>query len=196
MKHQHLLQTVIFIMIITWIFNNPVSAQKQLIDSVDSKQRVFTDGYMKVKLGTNTILELSPAVCYQITSDLSAGFGITYQYYQNQFDGSEMFKTHNKGFRFVADYHILKNKQLLMANLSWYARIEQEFMNLDGRYFYNPPREGRYNTMNTLAGVKCKYPVLKRLDINLLVLWNIYQTGTDYNLNENPVLKFGINYKF
>ncbi len=172
-----------------------VIAQDTLKESHHST-KLFTDGYFKFKFGTNTIFELSPALCYQITPDLSAGIGLTYQYYQNRFDGGELFKTHNMGFRLLVDYRILKNRQMLKSKLLWYAHLEQEFMNLDGQYFYNPPREGRHNTTNTLLGLKCKYPALKRLDINMLILWNIYQSGADYNLNKNPIIKFGVNYKF
>lgn len=66
--------------------------------------KVYVGGNIGVQFGTVTVVNLSPIVGYQITPKISAGIGITYQYYSIR---TYNYETHMYGGRLFARYQPL-----------------------------------------------------------------------------------------
>ncbi|TNF44384.1 MAG: hypothetical protein EP311_01250, partial [Cytophagales bacterium] len=65
-------------------------AQREIYgDSTSLKDRMFFGGNLGLQFGTVTFIDISPLAGVMITPRLSAGAGITYQYYDdNRFQGA------------------------------------------------------------------------------------------------------------
>jgi len=94
------LLTLLFVLFIMF----PTLAQRG-VDGSSFMDRVYFGGGLDLAFGTITIIGASPLVGYMITEKLSAGVGITYQYYKdNRFTPD--FTTSIYGGRLFARYNI------------------------------------------------------------------------------------------
>ncbi len=94
------LLTLLFVLFIMF----PALAQRE-VDGSSFMDRVYFGGGLDLAFGTITIIGASPLVGYMITEKLSAGVGITYQYYKdNRFTPD--FTTSIYGGRLFARYNI------------------------------------------------------------------------------------------
>lgn len=85
------------------------SAQREIIqeDKPPLKDRLYFGGNFGMQFGTVTLLDISPLAGVMITPKLSAGVGITYQYFDDRrFIGGE---TSSYGGRLFGRYNILPN---------------------------------------------------------------------------------------
>ena len=83
--------------------------------------KVFVGGNVGLQFGTVTFVEVSPLVGYRFTDKISAGIGITYEYYHYQ-DRYYDFKTNVYGGRVFGRYNFTENL---------FGHVEYEYLNLE-----------------------------------------------------------------
>ena len=105
----------------------------------DFWDKFYTGGNIGAQFGTVTFFEVSPLIGYKITDRISAGVGITYQYYQYH-DRYYDLKTDVYGGRVFGRYFFTDYL---------FAHAEYEYLNLEAFDFY--PRR-RVEVGSLMAG--------------------------------------------
>ncbi|MFO7656071.1 MAG: hypothetical protein R6W78_03315 [Bacteroidales bacterium] len=184
-----------FKILVFLIISVSVMSYSQETETMNFRDRIYFGGDFSLQFGSLTFIELSPIIGYYITPRLSSGIGIIYQYYREKvFLPDTVFKAHNYGGRVFAKY-------LLIDNISKYVPIqmnagltgycESEFLNMDGSFSrYLDP--GRFWLNNFYLGGGMVFAIGRRSKMNVLVLWNLNDTGeSPYS---NPVVRIGITF--
>jgi len=145
-------------------------------------EKVYIGGNLGAQFGNVTAVDVSPIVGYKITEKISAGFGITYQYYNIR---SYNYDTHIYGGRIFARYQ------------PWsflFLHTEFELLNWKPLYDIN----GKLNTERIwapglLAGGGFSQPIGGGSSIFVMALYNfLYSSNSSYG---SPlVLRVGANF--
>ena len=141
--------------------------------------KVFVGGNVGLQFGTVTFLEVSPLIGYHITDKISAGFGVTYQYYQYQ-DKITNFQTNVYGARVFGRYMITDN---------FFAYGEYEYLNLEAFDFY--PIRMRVDVESLLGGGGYMQRIGSNSAMVVMLLYNF--TETIYTPYQNPIIRIGFN---
>lgn len=169
-----------------------ISVNGQEDDEMTLRDRIYFGGDFSLMFGTITFIEVSPIVGYRFTPRFSSGIGATYQYYREKTYLNTVIKSHIYGGRVFSKYIFLKdlNEYIpvgLHAGLLGYA--EYEFLNLES-YFSPLHQTGRFWLHSFYIGGGLELPVGRRSRMNLLVLFNLNDTGeSPYS---NPIVRIGI----
>ena len=153
------ISTAILLVLVVISFN--VMAQKDVdMDSGPSfTDRIYTGGGFGFSTGTyETYLSLSPLVGYMITRKLSAGVGITYQYYNNSY--------------YKADDHRYGGKVFVIQRLvhQFFLYGEYNFINLNpAPWLESYPRK---TFTRTMLGAGFSQP-LGRASFNVIATYDI-----------------------
>ena len=142
--------------------------------------KVFFGGNVGLQFGTITFAEISPLVGYKITDKVSAGVGVTYQYYQYKNKYYD-FKTNVYGGRVFGRY-------LFTDYL--FGHVEYEYLNLEAFDF----RRRRVDVGSLLAGAGYIQRMGPRAAIVAMILYNF--TESVYTPYTNPIIRMGINIGF
>ena len=155
---------------------NAVCAQSDKAKSKkDFWQKVYFGGNMGLQFGTVTFLDISPLAGYKITEKLSAGVGITYQYFSVK---AYHYATERYGGRVFGRFNITENL---------FAYTEYELLNIG----IGGTPEKRINIANVFVGGGYSQPLGAKSSLNVLVLWNINESV--YSPYQNPIIRAGIN---
>jgi hypothetical protein len=155
------------------------------------RDRIYFGGDFSLMFGTITFIEVSPIAGYRFTPRFSSGFGITYQYYREKTYLNTIVKSNIYGGRVFSKYLFLKDLNEfipvgLHAGLQGYC--EYEFLNLPS-FFSLMHDSGRFWLHSFYVGGGLELPVGRRTSMNLLVLFNLNDTGeSPYS---NPVVRIG-----
>ncbi|MBN2214877.1 MAG: hypothetical protein JW723_11580 [Bacteroidales bacterium] len=175
---------------LTFVISIPVSGQDNGKRSL--RDKIYFGGDFSLMFGTVTFIEVSPIAGYRFTPRFSSGLGITYQYYREKLFSNTVIKSHIYGGRVFSKYILLKDLNEfipvgLHAGLLGYC--EYEFLNLES-YFSLQHESGRFWLHSFYVGGGLELPVGRRSSMNLLVLFNLNDTGeSPYS---NPVVRIGI----
>jgi hypothetical protein len=159
------------------------------------RERLFFGGDFWISFGDVTDILLSPIAGYRITERLSAGLGVTYEYYSNRFPVK--YKTHIYGGRGLASYALIKNLNNVIpigVGISILAHGEYESLNLERQYFDvdHPDSQGRFWMNNILVGGGIGIPTGERSSATIYILWNLNENASA--LYTNPIVRFGFNF--
>lgn len=144
--------------------------------------KVYLGGNLGAQFGNVTAIDVSPIVGYKITEKISAGFGITYQYYNIR---AYNYDTHIYGGRLFARYQ------------PWsFLFLQTEFEELSWKPFYDI--NGNLNSERIwapgfLAGGGFSQPIGGSSSIFVMGLYNfLYSSNSPYG---SPlVLRIGANF--
>ncbi|MGQ0828812.1 MAG: outer membrane protein [Bacteroidota bacterium] len=141
--------------------------------------RMFFGGNIGLQFGTVTFVDVSPLVGYRITDKISAGIGVTYQYYHYK-DNTYDFETNVYGGRVFGRYFFTDYL---------FAHAEYEYLNLEAFDFF--PRR-RVDVGSFLAGGG----YFQRFGngnsgIILMLLYNF--TESVYTPYTNPIIRIGVH---
>ena len=168
------------------------SVYGQETEKMTLRDRIYFGGDFSLMFGTVTFIEISPIVGYRFTPRFSSGIGATYQYYREKTYINTVIKSHIYGGRVFSKYIFLKDLNEFIpvgihAGLLGYC--EYEFLSLES--FFSPLHEtGRFWLHSFYLGGGLELPIGRRSRMNLLVLFNINDTGeSPYS---NPVVRIGI----
>jgi len=142
--------------------------------------RVYVGGNVGFQFGTVTFAELSPLIGYQFTPKITAGVGVTYQYYRYK-DRNYELKTNVYGGRVFGRYFFTD---------FLFAHVEYEYLNLEAFDFY--PLRRRVDVESVLVGGG----YLQRFGsgnsgVFIMLLYNL--TESAYTPYTNPIIRIGVN---
>jgi len=159
----------------------------------EAKQRkIFFGGNFGLMFGTVTDIEVSPLAGYRVTPRLSAGVGLTYEYYREKYVNNSTYATSIYGGRLFASYMVIKDLKEaigLPTNGGIMGHVEYEALNIDANYYYYD-ETGRVWLSNVYVGGGFKQPIGVNSAFYILVLWNLNQS-TKYSPFDNPVIRVG-----
>jgi hypothetical protein len=139
--------------------------------------RLFTGGNLGFQFGTVTFAEISPLIGYRFTDKISAGVGVTYQYYHYK-DTYYDLETNVYGGRIFGRY--------LFTNYL-FAHLEYEYLNLEAFDF----QRRRVDVGSLLAGGGYIQHIGPRSAIVAMILYNF--TESAYTPYSNPIIRIGLN---
>ncbi len=173
-----------------FIINTTLSGQES--EKMTLRDRIYFGGDFSLMFGTVTFIEVSPIAGYRFTPRFSSGVGATYQYYREKILSETVIKSHIYGGRLFSKYLLLKDLNEfipvgLHAGLLGYC--EYELLNLES-YFSRVYESGRFWLHSFYVGGGLELAVGRRSRMNLLVLFNLNDTGeSPYS---NPVVRIGM----
>ena len=175
---------------IVFIISTSLSGQEP--EKMTLRDRIYFGGDFSLMFGTVTFIEVSPIVGYRFTPRFSSGLGVTYQYYREKLYSGTIIRSHIYGGRVFSKYLFLKDLNEfipvgLHAGMLGYC--EYEFLNLES-YFSRVYESGRFWLHSFYVGGGLELAVGRRSRMNLLVLFNLNDTGeSPYS---NPVVRIGM----
>lgn len=137
--------------------------------------RIFFGGNLGLQFGTVTFIDFSPLAGYRINDKLSAGIGVTYQYYHYQ-DRYIDFQTNVYGGRIFGRYFFTNYL---------FAHAEYEYLNLEAFDF----RRRRVDVGSLMAGGGYYQRFSDRAGIMAMLLYNF--TESVYTPYTNPIFRVG-----
>jgi len=150
--------------------------------------RVYFGGSFGAQFGDITYIDLSPSVGYMINRNLSAGVGITYQYYQYKLLNN--YTTHVYGGRVF----VRQNFKIMKLPLFIYG----EYENLRYEFLEGIAQDGSFITETVwvpgvLIGGGYYQRIGNRAGFMIAVLYNVIYDDkyTPYN---NPVIRIGLTF--
>jgi len=142
----------------------------------DFWDKVFVGGNVGFQFGTITFAEVSPLVGYRITEKISAGVGITYQYYRYK-DQSYDFHTDVYGGRVFGRYFFTDYL---------FGHAEYEYLNLEAFDFVRR----RVDVGSLLVGGGYLQRFGEHSGISAMLLYNF--TESVYTPYSNPIFRIGV----
>jgi len=148
---------------------------------------IFFGGNFGLQFGSITQINLSPTVGYRFPNQISAGVGLTYDYYN---DSRYQFSTSAYGASIFGRYNI--NKYL-------FAHVELENLNMAQLDISTNPitnistisESDRYWITSFFVGGGYRQLIGERSSAYIMVLWNLNQsTKSPYS---NPIIKIGFD---
>jgi hypothetical protein len=169
-----------------------IAVHAQETEKMTLRDRIYFGGDFSLMFGTVTFIEVSPIAGYRFTPRFSSGLGVTYQYYRERTYVNTIVKSNIYGGRVFSKYILLKDlNEFIPVGLhaGFLGYCEYEFLNLES--FFSPLHEsGRFWLNSFYVGGGLELPVGRRSSMNLLVLFNLNDTGeSPYS---NPVVRIGI----
>jgi len=149
-----------------------LQAQTSVTERSSFKDRLYFGGGLDVSFGSNiTVLGVSPLLGYMITSKLSSGIGVIYQYYKdNNFD----FSTNIYGGRIFSRYNIFN--PFLLYN-------EYEVISFERSVLSD---EGREAVSAYYVGGGISQPLGRNAAITLIVLYDLLHDDFE-SAQPNPI---------
>jgi hypothetical protein len=139
-------------------------------------ENTFIGGNFGAQFGPSTFVDVSPLIGYNFTDKISAGVGITYQYYHYR-NGSYDFETNVYGGRVFGRYHFTDYL---------FAHVEYEYLNLEA-FDYN---RRRVDVGSLLAGGGYIQRFSARSGVTAMILYNF--TESAYTPYQNPIIRIGV----
>jgi hypothetical protein len=154
------------------------------VKELNFRERIFWGGNLGLQFGNLTFIDVSPLVGYRFTDKISAGPGISYMYYRENFRGFAPFSTTIYGGRVFGRYHFRPNM---------FGHAEYEVLNLEYYSIFTNGVE-RANIPSFLVGGGFRQPLGGRLFMNLLALFNL--NPHPLSPYSNPVIRMGFGHGF
>lgn len=171
------LLTIIFLVITqVCLSQDTTHFQKKRAPEHNFCDKFYLGGNLGLQFGTVTFAEVSPLVGYKFTDKISAGVGITYQYYHYK-DRTIDFTTNVYGGRVFGRYFFTNYL---------FAHVEDEYLNLEAFDF----RRRRVDVNSLLAGGGYYQRFGPNSGISAMLLYNF--TPTVYTPYTNPIFRIGI----
>lgn len=138
--------------------------------------KFYVGGNVGLQFGTVTFAEISPLVGYKFTDKISAGIGITYQYYHYK-DQYYDFTTDVYGGRVFGRYFFTNYL---------FAHTEYEYLNLEAFDF----QRRRVDVGSFLVGGGYYQRFSEHAGISAMLLYNF--TPSVYTPYTNPIFRIGV----
>ena len=173
--------------------NNVTIPEKQRKAPV--RKKLFFGGYLSLRFGTVTDIELAPIVGYQVSPRFSVATGIKYQYYRDSFYN---YDTHIYGFKVYSRFNVIQDLNNIIPagiSMSIFIHAEYEGLSLESRYFdYGSqfPGQERFWLNTILVGGGIRQPLGPRAGIYFTILWNLNDNIN--SIYSNPIFRIGFSF--
>jgi len=176
---------ILFLTVLFAFYTNATAQDSAMLPKHPPKERIidrmFFGGNLGLQFGTVTFIDVSPLVGYRITDKISAGIGVTYQYYHYK-DKVYDFETNVYGGRVFGRYFFTDYL---------FGHAEYEYLNLEAFDFF--PRR-RVDVGSFLAGGGYFQRFGQISGFMIMLLYNF--TESVYTPYTNPIIRIGINIGF
>ena len=173
---------ITFILINSLVFSAFSQRQSKRVLS----DKIYFGGNLGMQFGTITQIDLSPLVGYRITDALSAGVGLSYQYYRDDRWSFGDLETNIYGWKVFGKYFFYEDL---------FAQVENEMLNLETKYFdvlNKYPNQDRFWLNCFMVGGGYRQRIGEKSSVSITALWNLNQTAnTPYS---NPIIRIGFNF--
>lgn len=146
------------------------------------KDRLFFGGYFGLQFGSITLIDVSPLIGLNVSTNFAVGLGLTYQYYSEKYQ-SYSYSTNIFGGRGFARYYFIQNL---------FAQAEYEILNFEAPV--SPIETERVNVHGLLVGGGYRQMIGERSFASIVVLWNLNENI--YSPYSNPVIRMGFGVGF
>lgn len=147
------------------------------VKDLSFKERLFVGGHIGLQIGDFTFIDVSPLIGYRLTNNLSAGLGLTYQYFHYRHFG---YGTHTYGGNIFARYTVIPQA---------FIYAEYEMLNLESSYFDLDGRD-RFWEYNYFLGAGYRVRLGRKAYFNLMLLYNFNKDS--YIYFDDWVFRFSI----
>lgn len=188
-----MIKKLFFLLIVIFSYN---SLSAQLTKEVEFEKNIFMEGSLRLSFGEKTRLGISPAVNYRISKSLSLGVGVIGEYYSNHDTLNVKYNTGIYGTNIIANFRLGRISEKLNQKTSVYLYFEQEFLNLENKYFTDYNKNGRSWHDATSIGfkVKRKIGIKNKFALSLIMSWNINNSDAAAMIYKNPLIKLGFQF--
>lgn len=177
-RQSYLLQLFVVLMVVG---HGSVSAEERDVRLMSPAERVFVGGYLGAHFDFFTTISLHAHTGYLITNRLSAGLSTNYQY--SGIWGERLFSTHVYGGGGFARFMVFSGI---------FVHAEYEHLQLRTRQEAGSPIKFAKNSEdNYFIGLGYAAPVSRRVNLNLVFLYNINQNSAVYF--NNPFFRIGVD---
>ncbi len=174
--HKLIIYIILFLCIST---SNAFAQDSAMLRKHPPKQnfrdKIFFGGNVGLQFGNQTFIDVSPAVGYKFTEKISAGIGVTYQYYRFK-DKYYDFETNVYGGRVFGRYHFTQN---------FFGHAEYEYLNLEAFDFFRR----RVDVVSIFGGVGYIQRLSDNAGIMAMILYNFNESR--YSPYINPIFRVG-----
>ncbi len=159
------------------------------------RKKLFFGGYMSLRFGTVTDIELAPIVGYQLTPRFSVASGVKYQYYSDRYYN---YDTHIYGFKVFSRFNVIQDLNRIIPagiSMSIFIHAEYEGLSLESRYFdYSNqfPGQERFWLNTILVGGGIRQPIGPKAGIYFSILWNLNDNVN--SIYSNPIMRIGFSF--
>lgn len=168
----------LFIIFMTFAHGNASAEERRNVRLMTPAERIFVGGYLGAHFDFLTTLSLHAHTGYLITNRLSAGISGNYQY--SSVWGQRTPTTHVYGAGAFLRFGVFSDI---------FVQTEFEHLQLRIRQTNNGYAENSED--NYFIGVGYAAPVSRRVNINLVLLYNINQNSSVYF--NNPFFRIGVD---
>jgi hypothetical protein len=186
----------IALLLFVFITSHTICKSNEFTENTEPEKKVFMEGSLRLSFGDKTRLGIGPTINYSFGKSLYVGAGIIAEYYSNYNTSSEKFNTSIYGNSLVANYEVKGISEKLNRKTSAYICFEQEFLNLENKYFTDSNNDGRSWHDASFVGfkVKRKIGVKNRFALGLIVVWNLNNSNALSKIYQNPQVKLGFQF--
>lgn len=160
-----------------------VTASSQLKESKFDKSKLYYGGYLNASFGSYTVLGAAPLVGYKLSSKLSVGSQVSYQYVNDKRYSSD-YSTSSYGFSVFSRFRF--TPQL-------YAHLEFEEMNYE---IYNSRSSERGWVPFLFIGGGYSQPITRNTWLTAQVLFDVINDDNSPYNNWEPYYSIGIGVGF
>lgn len=177
-----------WLFVLAWIsFPCTTRGDDRDVSELPTRERIFIGGNIGFQADNISIMfNISPVIGYRVTNRVTAGLGLTYQYYRDssRFGGQDYSATtHIYGGNVFARYLVTRYI---------FAQTEFEALNLDNRRFGSESTdENRFWEYNYFVGGGYRAYLGPRTYLNLTVLYNLNSNSVVYF--QNPIFRVGVD---
>ncbi|NVO01984.1 MAG: hypothetical protein HXX09_04725 [Bacteroidetes bacterium] len=151
-------------------------------DYPENNPKFFTGGTLGIQFGSQTLVNVSPMLGYNITKNLGFGIGGTYQYFR--------YKNSTYNYTFSINEYGGRAFVRYLAIYNLFAYAEYEVLNLQRFDQYGIYNKNRYFASSAFLGPGYRERIGEKSYIYIMLLWNFNETpDSPYN---NPILRTGI----
>ncbi len=169
------------IVVLVMVNHGSISAEERDVRLMSPAERIFVGGYLGAHFDFFTTISLHAHTGYLITNRLSAGLSTNYQY--SGIWGERLFSTHVYGGGGFARFMVFSGI---------FMQAEYEHLQLRTRQEADSPTKFAKNSEdNYFIGLGYAAPVSRRVNLNLVLLYNINQNSAVYF--NNPFFRIGVD---
>lgn len=162
----------------------------------DQDTKLFMEGSLRLSFGNKTRIGVGPTVNYPILNNLSVGAGVIAEYYSNVDASGQRFHTGIFGTALVANYRVERVSDWLNQRTAAYLYFEQEFLNVESKYFTDSETQSREWSKGSYLGFKIKRKIgdKDRFALGLIVAWNLHNNDITSTIYSNPQIKLAFQF--
>lgn len=155
------------------------------------KERLFFGGNFGLQFGTYTDIQVSPVIGLWVLPRLAVAAGPDYRFYKFRDEHTNLY-----GGKIYVQYVVIRDISSVIpigGNTGIFFHLENELLSLESSYWKTPPLiSDRFYINTVLAGGGISQPIGRRSSLNIMVLWELNDSG--YEVYNKPEIRFSFSF--